>query len=369
VSMAKRVADLPQCHGAFRAGELSEDQMAVVARYAPRANDAEVATFAREATVPQLARTLRRYNFDTAAVGESEADDAEGQPEPEEARSTTFGGTDRGTWRLGAELPLDEGAAIEAALEAARRDLVAAGNTRATGSDALMAISESYLATGAVGRPHSDRHTTMVHLATDEGGHTGAHLHLGPALPDALRRLLTCDGRIRPVFEVGGIAVNLGRSVHIVPDKTRTVIEERDGGCRGPGCGNDKWLQIHHITHWEDGGCTDTCNLVALCSVCHRRHHLGLLCISGNADDPDGLTFTDARGRVLDKAGKPIPPKQLPTMGNWRHPSGEVLNSHAVQFGAPRDPNLDAELAMFRRGREEREREQRRRDLATALRW
>src|SRR5204862_4834353 len=125
-------------------------------------------------------------------------------------------------------------------------------------------------------------HTTMLHRATDDEGRTGGHLHLGPVLPDSLRHLLTCDGRVRPVFEVVGIAVNLGREVRIVPDKVRTVVEERDGGCRGPGCANDKWLQIHHIHHWEDGGCTDTCNLVALCSVCHRRHHLGLLCISGN---------------------------------------------------------------------------------------
>jgi hypothetical protein len=330
VSMAKRVSELPECHAAFETGELSEDQMAVVARHAPAANDAEVATFAREATVSQLGRTLRRYNFDTATT---ESNDEE-NPEPDETRTTSFGGTDRGTWRLGAELPLDEGAGVEGALEQARRDLVAAGNARATWSDALLAIAESYLATGAVGRPHSDRHTTMLHLATDEDGRIGGHLHLGPVLPDALRRLLDCDARVRPVFEVGGIAINLGRLVHIVPDKTRTVVEERDGGCRGPGCSNTKWLQAHHIKHWEDGGCTDTCNLVALCSVCHRRHHLGLLCISGNADDPAGLIFTDARGRVLDKAGKPIPPRQLPAMGKWRHPSGERLDPEAVQFSS-----------------------------------
>ncbi len=363
VSMAKRVAELPECHGAFRAGELSEDQMAVVARHAPGANDAEVATFARQATVSQLGRTLRRYNFDTAAKGESPDPDPDPQPEPEETRTTTFGGTERGTWRLGAELPLDEGAAIEAALEQARRDLVAAGNNRATWSDALIAIAESYLAAGSVGRPHGDRHTTMLHVSTDDEGRTGAHLHLGPVLPDSLRRLLDCDGRIRPVFEVGGIAVNLGRLVHIVPDKTRIVVEERDGGCRGPGCSNTKWLQIHHIVHWEDGGCTDTWNLAALCSACHRRHHLGLLCISGNADDTDGLIFTDARGRVLDKAGKPVPPKQLPEMGNWRHPSGEHLNPEAVQFSSPQDPNLAAEVAFIRREREQRE--QGRRDIAS----
>ncbi|HEX8771185.1 MAG TPA: DUF222 domain-containing protein [Acidimicrobiales bacterium] len=358
VSMAKRATELARCQAAFEGGELSEDQMAVVARHAPGANDAEVVEFAREATVSQLERTLRRYNFDTAATAPAPDDEADPQAQPQraETRTTSFGDTDRGTWRLSAELPLDEGAGIEQALERARHDLVRAGNTRATWTDALMAMAEAYLATGALGRPYSDRHTVMLHLSTDDDGRTGGHLHTGPVLPDALRRLVSCDARIRPVFEVGAIAVNLGRLVHIVPDKTRTVVEERDGGCRGPGCANTKWLQIHHIQHWEDGGCTDTFNLVALCSVCHRRHHLGLLCISGNADDPDGLIFTDARGRVLDNAGKPIPPKQLPEMGNWRHPSGDRLDPTAVQFSGPRDPNADAQIAFIRREREARER-------------
>ena len=51
------------------------------------------------------------------------------------------------------------------------------------------------------------------------------------------------------------------------------------------------WLQIHHIVHWEDGGPTDTWNLVALCDAHHRLHHLGRLQIAGDADDPDGLVF------------------------------------------------------------------------------
>jgi len=25
---------------------------------------------------------------------------------------------------------------------------------------------------------------------------------------------------------------------------------------------DDKWLHVHHVVHWEDGGATDTSNLV-----------------------------------------------------------------------------------------------------------
>ena len=51
----------PRNPAAFRAGEVSEDQAKVICQYAPTHHDAEVADFARLATVTQLHRTLSRY--------------------------------------------------------------------------------------------------------------------------------------------------------------------------------------------------------------------------------------------------------------------------------------------------------------------
>jgi hypothetical protein len=82
----------------------------------------------------------------------------------------------------------------------------------------------------------------------------------------------------------------------------------RDGGCRVPGCNHDRIIDIHHIVHWTDGGVTETWNLVALCPKHHRLHHNGRLGITGNADQADGLIFTDARGSPLPGVGKPQPP-------------------------------------------------------------
>ncbi len=107
----------------------------------------------------------------------------------------------------------------------------------------------------------------------------------------------------------------------------------------GAGCGRTKWLQCHHIVHWEDGGPTDTANLVALCSPHHRLHHRGRLGIEGDADDPDGLVFTDHRGRRLTGVGRPAPPGQVRLAGHWVHPSGERLESHWVYFNEPASRN------------------------------
>lgn len=122
------------------------------------------------------------------------------------------------------------------------------------------------------------------------------------------------------------------------------VIEDRDRGCRVPGCDRSRWLHVHHIEHWENGGASDTANLLALCRRHHRWHHLGHLGISGNADDPDGVIFTDHRGYRLNSCGRPIRPRQpvdaaardlgIPA-GAWSHPTGERLDPGAVSFHEP----------------------------------
>jgi hypothetical protein len=329
VAMARRLPELAHTASAFNGGELSEDQVAVVCRHAPAYSDAQVATLARQTTVSQLTRTLRRYTW----APEPENEEA-GKPEEAEPRRADFGTTEEGTWRLSAVLPPDEGAVVERALETARQALAEDGVEQPTWADALLAMADRSLGAAAVSRPHWDRHLVVVHLQHDDHGPV-ANLHLGLPLPDAIRRLIGCDGRVRPVTEVGGVALSVGRTQRIVPERTRLVIEQRDGSCRVPGCERSRWLQVHHVTHWEDGGATDTANLVALCGRHHRLHHLGKLEISGNADDPDGVEFTDADGRRLTGSGRPAPPDGVTFTGSWTHPSGERLDPRWVHFKEP----------------------------------
>jgi hypothetical protein len=202
-------------------------------------------------------------------------------------------------------------------------------------ADALVAMAETSLAAEAVARPHYDRHLVVIHVGADDTGEPTGHVHLGPALPDSLRRFMTCDAKARVQSDRSGTPLSVGRKARIVPDRTRLAIEERDGACRVPGCERTKWLHVHHIRHWEDGGATDTGNLMALCSRHHRLHHRGGLGISGNADDPDGIVFTDARGRPLAPAGQPAQPTGPPPTGSWTHPTGERLDDRWVDFARP----------------------------------
>ncbi|MDQ6726045.1 MAG: HNH endonuclease, partial [Actinomycetota bacterium] len=272
VSIARRRAELPVTSAAFDAGELCEDQVAVIARHAPAGVDAEVADLARSATVTQLRRVLGSYPF----AEKKEPEPAQPTP-PEEARSVSFGQTESGSWRLSAELPPDEGALVERALVAARDELFHAGEGEPVSgttparaptandvswADAFVAMAERSMGAGAACRPHHERHLVLLHVEAGADGRTGGHLHLGPALGDGLRRFVGCDIRIRPVIESGGRPVSVGRAFRTVPDRTRTVIEDRDRGCRVPGCDRSRWLHVHHIEHWEDGGTSDTPNLL-----------------------------------------------------------------------------------------------------------
>jgi hypothetical protein len=332
VRMAERMAELPVTFAAFRAGELSEDQVAVLVRYLPAHNDADGAALAKELSAPLLRRTLRDYPFQ----GPDE------EPEPER-RSVDFYFRDEGTFALSASLPADEGALVERALMKARDGLLAdhnPGDEPVTWADALVHLSETYL--GGTCSSSAERYQVVVHVRGDRPGRD-ASLHLGPALPRSLRRYRSCDATLRLLLEDDAGPLALGRRYRTVPTPHRRIIEARDRGCRVPGCAASRWLHVHHLTHWEDGGPTDPANLVCLCSAHHRAHHRGELVIEGDPTTADGLVVTDTKsGRVLTALGDRSPPGQPPAEAaralgvadaSWVHPSGERLDRRWVGFG------------------------------------
>jgi hypothetical protein len=247
---------------------------------------------------------------------------------------------------------------VEAALRAARADLFAerraevpAGERVPWVGDAevVLHLAKSYLAGGRAARPGADRYMIHAHLDHDRQGTPRLRGHLAAVLPDALRRLVTCDADVRPVWEREGTALSVGRSERIVPDRARRLIEHRDGGCIVPGCISRTGLDVHHIEHWEDGGRTDTANLCCLCRKHHRQHHLGLLGISGDADVPGGLVVTDRWDRPMAAAGRPdavpdgAPPERVAAergtpVPDYRPASGERMSVR--DFFIPPDTQL-----------------------------
>ena len=336
VAIAARLDDLPVTFGAFEAGRLTEDSTALVCRRCPAHNDGEMAEFARFATVSQLRRTLREYPL-APLPGEE-------QDEHAERRSVRFGPDSRGDWRFGSVLPPDEAATVEKALERARYDLEHDGDVDGlpardvSYADAFVHLASTYLTIGQVRHPNADKAHLYVHVQGVEDPERPGHMHLGDALPEWLRRYLSCDADLQVVFdEAGGRPVALGRTQHTAPPWLRRLVENRDGGCVVPGCPARRRLQIHHIWHWEHGGPTDEWNLVALCRWHHRQHHKGLLGISGVAD---ALEVTDQLGYPI-RARPPNPPPEPPEVPHEQfvRPSGERLDLHCAYFRGPPNSN------------------------------
>lgn len=324
VTMARRRSELPKSMELFDEGRITSDVMAAIGRRCPSERDVEVANQAQRMLHSQVDRLLR---------GVAKADDTLVEPERDRV---TFGATDNGRWRLHANLSLDDGAIVEKALAAARSQVFHERHPDAahelfsdvTWADGLVRAAELALRQSAVvgGREHrpGERFQVWLHYDADS---LRANVHMGGPLPDALRHYLLCDADIRAMIESDGVLREMSSKLRTVDDRIRAFIEQRDGGCRVPGCPMYRWLHIHHLVHWENGGRTESSNLCALCPRHHRLHHLGLLEIRGSPVTPDGLRFFDRNGREIVAPARaavkvPAPPPERP----YVHPTGERVD-------------------------------------------
>ncbi|MEO6570766.1 MAG: DUF222 domain-containing protein, partial [Ilumatobacteraceae bacterium] len=249
IQVARRANDFPVLMAGFRRGEFSLEQM-VAATAAPAWADAQIYDFVSISTVTKIRRAMRSNLFD--------GDPDQSEPDTKAVHDRVSFGVGRdGRWRLRGELGIDDGRRIEAALTERRDALFTDGNDTVTWADALTDCMERSL--GAVASTNRrDRYRTWLHLDITTGDATTTD---GWRIPMTTRDHLLCDGVVQPVWESDGIPFSVGRAQHIVPTRTRRIVELRDRGCRVPGCTGDRFVEIHHIIHWINGGSTDTANL------------------------------------------------------------------------------------------------------------
>ena len=180
VAVARRSGELPSVMDQFAEGQLSLDQVMVVARYAPAHVEAPVAEFAVYASVPQLRRALTRYCFDPPAepghaqqittfateagngqaggddkvTSEAGAGDPQAVGDPpgwngyalEEDRSglpaeLSMSHDQYGRFSLRFSAPADLGALVQAALKEAKDALFRAGHPEVTLGDAMVEVA------------------------------------------------------------------------------------------------------------------------------------------------------------------------------------------------------------------------------------
>ena len=331
-TIAGRLEQFPRCAQGMREGQLSLDQVGVIAARAAEGSDEHYAQLAAVATVNQL-RT---------AVKLEPRPDPEPRPEPQ--RSITTTATEVSTsWRI--TLPHDEAALFDAALKSHHDALIGewkadhdTGGTEQSPPlpstvDAFLRLIEAGWDADAARRPHGAHTTVVVHLDIER---RAAALHLGPLLTGAERRYLTCDATCEVWLERHGQPIGAGRSTRTISRRLRRALEHRHPACVVPGCGATRGLHAHHIRHWEDGGPTELANLVLVCPFHHRAHHRGLITTSGPADD---LEVTDTEGRRLSTRSLARPPNSPgPQVAPYRGPTGERADWWWYQPFQPQPP-------------------------------
>jgi len=250
---------------------------------------------------------------------------------------------DDGRFHLRYSAPAPIGALVEQAVKEAKGALFTRGREQAqdqgrvsaspavgTGSgsptyaDAVEEIAHRSLA--SVSSPdRQSRYRVYLHLSTD-----GAWVNGGTAIPIRLLGRFLSDGTMQPVWETQGRPVSVGRAMRILPDRTRRLIEDRDRGCRFPGCTVTRFVEVHHLDAWADGGATDDSNLVNLCTVHHDGIDRGDYTLTGDPTRPDGLIATNRYGI---KIRSPIPDETAPPpggdppapRGTYAPPTGESI--------------------------------------------
>ena len=367
VRVAKRRAELAQANAALDAGELSLDQVAVIARSVPPGYTTSVTNLARNTTVTQLHRAVSRHAFPATTTLQQDAatpgDPGDGgtvgavpgisdeQRAYEQARDAaceqracarpdlSMSYDTDGRFQLRYSAPATIGALVEQAVKEAKDALFhrrrntnpdttacdagdaagAAGAARAgelgergggrgrtfedpraglpTYADALGEMATRSL-NSVTSTSRASRYRVYLHLDTN-----GAWVSGGHAIPLRLLSRFISDGKIQPVWETQGRPVSVGRSMRILPQRTRRLITDRDRGCRFPGCPTTTFVEIHHLNAWADGGPTDEHNQISLCTTHHDGIDRGDYTITGNPTHPDGLT-------VVNRYGLPIRPPQ-----------------------------------------------------------
>jgi hypothetical protein len=303
VAAAHALPSLPAISSAHAAGSLCLDKVVELARFARPEDEEDLVRWARRVSA---ARVRERADEEVGRKLERATDAYESR------KLDMHSAEDR--WFLEAQLPLEQGAAVEQAIRGLAKKLPAAP-PRADESEAdhkrrTMAQREADALVQLVTGEATPDVTLVVHapierLAADDGAVSfgGGVLH-----SETVRRL-SCDARLQVVLEDGcRKPLGIGKRSHDIPDWLRAAVIHRDGGrCTFPGCGTKTDLVGHHVQHWAREGPTDLDNLVSVCKLHHFYVHEGGWSVTLHGDTP--MWFRPS-GRIYDP-GAP-PPRAVP---------------------------------------------------------
>ncbi len=291
VRQGRAMTHLPAVAAAFRAGQLTGDQVEVIAQIATPDNlDRAAAQDIDLAVVEQafvaIATTQPHQRLQTEVGSYLARLDPDGpEPDPTEDRSLTLVQHPDGAFTLGGALDQVGGEKVATTLEALAAKSRSAGDPRSRAqrhADALVQLCDLALASGDLPflrtvKPHVIVTIDHQDLADPATGPGAATTGIGADLSAARARWLACDGAVtRIVLGPDSRPTDLGRTHRVVPPSLRRLLDVRDRGCVFTGCQAPTWwCDAHHLLEWADDGQTEPDNLGLLCERHHTKVHHG----------------------------------------------------------------------------------------------
>ncbi|MGB5630476.1 MAG: DUF222 domain-containing protein [Woeseiaceae bacterium] len=319
VRVAQALKRLPLISTAFSSGELSYSKVRSLTRVANAGNEADLVAFALRNTSSYVAGHCRELRM--------------GTPTSKDVAERAFAhrflrlrrDADRGMLSVTVELPLEAGDLIEKALDKARDDecleipdLVDTSWSKRQ-ADAFVTMLMEYLQGHETGETKKTSDNYLVNIHVDQSALAGG---VGrSSLPIETVKRLCCDGQAVVMTEtIDGEPLSIGRKSRVVPKGIERAVRARDKNtCRFPGCCNKRFVDIHHIEHWANGGETALGQLMLLCSKHHTLVHEGGFRIEKDFQDnwaffrPDGIAIPDcgyhARDMLDDDTRYENPPR------------------------------------------------------------
>jgi hypothetical protein len=330
VRVARALENLPKIAAAMATGALSYSKAREITRVGNSANEDYLLQIAAHGTAAHVERLVRAYRR------AREAEELSREQRQQQNRGVTFRHDDDGSLILTCHLTAEVGALVLKALDLVVDTLpvyedVPAGTPKkiipfsARRADALARVAESFLAHDVLESPGTDRQQIVVHVAAETLRHRAAgccEIEHGPAIAAETARRLSCDATVVSLIEDGdGEPLNVGRKTRIISAPLRRLLTARDKGCRFPGCSNARYIDMHHIKHWANGGETKPSNLVSLCRFHHRAVHEGGFDVQ--VLDDGAIRFVRANGDVVDR----MAPGCSQPAGDWRRlPEGKFVD-------------------------------------------
>ncbi len=350
VRAARALENLPRTSEALRSGHLSYAKVRAITRVATPESEETLLEFARAASAARLEQRVRMWK-QLSREGELTAEQVRHR---NRALSVFVDGDGMYVVKGRLEPEVGAGAVLMRALEAAadalyRREESAGEEVRQDNrvgaragdatprptqrwADAAGLVAERALAAG-FGEDSEDgtdesgtraeRYQVVIHTEAAtlaEDGEPGRSDLDGVRVAAETSRRMACDaatiemvhGKAEPVpgsrssgdvatrgSGAGGQVLSVGRKTRTVPPHIRRALEERDRGCRFPGCAS-RFTEAHHVRHWADGGETRLSNLLLLCRRHHRAVHEGRVRVS---TDRAGLAlFFTRKGKTMADA-------------------------------------------------------------------